>query len=185
MARATSLAKSSSILELAVGTGLVGEQLRKKGFTGQTDAHDGSEKMLEIAKKKEVYNNFSFHILDPHNPLPPELSSQVYDIAIMCGGFVNIKYVHYDCVRQLLNTVREGALIIYTVKKPIFLSKFEYRCAVDREAFLLEDKGYWKLIDMKLYYNFLQTADADEKREKPSSSVYLYCHKKLEGFGFN
>ena len=183
MTRATSLTKSSSILELAVGTGLVGEQLRKKGFTGQIDAHDGSEKMLEIAKKKEVYKHFFLHILDPHNPLPPELSSQVYDIAIMCGGFVNMKYVHYDCVRQLLHTVRESGLIIYTVKKPIFLNEFEYRCAVDREAFLLEDKGYWQLMDMKLCNNFQQTTD--EKKEKPSSSVYLYCYKKLKGFGFN
>jgi len=37
--------KSSKILDVAAGTGLVVKELLKRGFNGQIDAHDGSENM--------------------------------------------------------------------------------------------------------------------------------------------
>ena len=49
---------SSTILDIAAGTGLVGIELRQRGFVGQIDGHDGSAILLEVEKRKGgVYEN--------------------------------------------------------------------------------------------------------------------------------
>ena len=48
--------KSSSVIDIAAGTGWVGEILRQRGFIGKIDAVDGSKNMLKMAKKKGVYD---------------------------------------------------------------------------------------------------------------------------------
>jgi len=40
------LSKSSKVIDIAAGTGLVGEFLMARGFTGEIDAYDGSNGML-------------------------------------------------------------------------------------------------------------------------------------------
>lgn len=49
--------KSARILDVAAGTGLVGKHLAEKGYKN-IDALEPAEKMVEVAREKNVYTNF-------------------------------------------------------------------------------------------------------------------------------
>ncbi|XP_021375938.1 Williams-Beuren syndrome chromosomal region 27 protein-like isoform X5 [Mizuhopecten yessoensis] len=58
------------ILDVAAGTGLVGELLAKKGFS-DIHALDPSEGMLELAKRKQVYKTFlNEYLTEDKLPVP-------------------------------------------------------------------------------------------------------------------
>jgi len=174
------LNKSSAILDIAAGTGLVGKELRNKGFIGQLDGHDGSEKMLEVAKRKEgVYNQLYCHMIYPNSALPDQLSSESYDIVTICAA-VRIGCITEKNIKQLLSCLRVGGLFTFTMKMPPSISHFEFRFAVERECFELEEQGYLQLVDMKLCRNYRKAIRDSEKIHPPS--MFLYCYKKLKSF---
>merc|ERR1711970_1636281 len=76
------------LLELVegAGTGLVGEELKKVGFSvDNVTALDLCPDMLEVSRKKRVYGKLvqsGFGTTIPHG-----LKSRSYDCVIMCGGF--------------------------------------------------------------------------------------------------
>ena len=55
--------RSLAVLDIGAGTGLVGQELRKRGHAGPLDALDGSEQMLNEARKKKVYQRTFYHII--------------------------------------------------------------------------------------------------------------------------
>lgn len=75
-----------TILDVAAGTGLVGEELKKVGFdVDNVTALDLCPDMLEVSRKKKVYGKLvqsGFGTTIPHG-----LKSRSYDCVIMCGGF--------------------------------------------------------------------------------------------------
>ncbi|XP_066288853.1 methyltransferase-like protein 27 isoform X2 [Branchiostoma lanceolatum] len=62
--------KEVRVLDVAAGTGLCAEELVKKGFTN-IDAVDGSQKMLYLAEKKQIYRRLICDFVGP-NPLDIE-----------------------------------------------------------------------------------------------------------------
>ena len=177
----SSFTKSSSILDMAAGTGLVGQQLRKRGFGGQIDAHDGSAKMLEMAKQKHVYQNFICHLIEPQTSMPKELSTGFYDILLVCGAIINTGHIPYNSLKQMLNCVRVGGLILYTIRVPRKQLDFEFRMNVEREAFILSDQEYWQLIDMRLSKRYRSMQDSDDENVHIPRSI-MFCYKKLKDF---
>ena len=74
------------ILDVAAGTGLVGEELQKAGFTvDNVTALDLCPDMLGVARRKKVYGNFVQSAFG--TTLPNGLTARSYDCVIMCGGF--------------------------------------------------------------------------------------------------
>ena len=75
-----------TILDVAAGTGLVGEELKKKGFNvDKVTALDLNPEMLEVSKKKKVYGKL---VESPFGTtIPKGLKARSYDCVIMCGGF--------------------------------------------------------------------------------------------------
>ena len=78
--------KDLTILDVAAGTGLVGEELKKVGFTvDKVTALDMCPDMLEVSRKKGVYGHL---IQSPFGTtLPYGVKARSYDCVIMCGGF--------------------------------------------------------------------------------------------------
>ena len=74
------------ILDVAAGTGLVGEELQKAGFTvDNVTALDLCPEMLEVARRKQVYGKL---VQAPFGTtIPAGLRARSYDCVIMCGGF--------------------------------------------------------------------------------------------------
>ena len=74
------------ILDVAAGTGLVGEELKKRGFNVfNVTALDLCPDMLNVARKKNVYGKL---IQSPFgSTMPKGMTARSYDCVIMCGGF--------------------------------------------------------------------------------------------------
>ena len=74
------------ILDVAAGTGLVGEELKKRGFNiKNVDALDLCPDMLNVARKKNVYGKL---VQAPFgSTMPKGMTARSYDCVIMCGGF--------------------------------------------------------------------------------------------------
>ena len=172
------LNKSSTILDIAAGTGLVGKELRQRGFVGQIDGHDGSANMLEVAKRKDgVYKNLFCHMIDPYSALPDQMASQSYDIVTVCAAMGPAGCIPTKCINQLVNCLRVGGILVFSIKLTPRLTDFEFRFAVERECFDLAGQGCLELLDVRLCKNYIKAVLGTEMRVAPT--MHFYCYKKL------
>jgi len=97
--------KSASILSIGAGTGLVEEELAKRGFNNITLV-DQSEKMLEAAKKKELLKDCRF-ICERAEDYSPE---EKFDVILAFKTFCWIETK--DILRLCLNNLKENGYFI-------------------------------------------------------------------------
>ena len=92
------------VMDAGAGTGLVGVELHKFGFT-TIDALDISPGMLEEAKKKNVYRKFICAALGDQRIL--EIETGEYDVLI-CVGVFAIAHVPPVAIMELIRMVKAG-----------------------------------------------------------------------------
>lgn len=92
------LAKDSKILDLAAGTGLVGLELSKNGYTN-IDALDGSAEMLAVAKEGQNYRNVFTHFIKKDVKFP--VDDHTYDHIVMSGALCHIDYENLPQIIKL------------------------------------------------------------------------------------
>ena len=92
------------IMDAGAGTGLVGVELHKFGFT-TIDALDISPGMLNEAKKKNVYTKFICAVLGDQRI--PEVETGEYDVLICIGVFA-IAHVPPVALVEMMRMVRPG-----------------------------------------------------------------------------
>ena len=109
--------KNSSIIDLGCGTGLVGEKLKKAGFMN-IDGLDCNEKMIEISKKKLIYNNMFYSFLEDFTP------RKKYDAAIAVGIFTP-GHASVDGMVNMFNYINTGGIAIFSCTEPALKSGFE------------------------------------------------------------
>ena len=97
------------VMDAGAGTGLVGVELHKFGFT-TIDALDISPGMLEEAKKKNVYRKFICAALSDQRIL--EIETGEYDVLI-CVGVFAIAHVPPVAIMELIRMVKAGG-VFYT-----------------------------------------------------------------------
>ena len=93
-------------MDAGAGTGLVGVELRKFGFT-TIDALDISPGMLNEAKKKKVYKRFICASLSDQRI--PEVETGEYDVLI-CVGVFAIAHVPPVALLEMTRMVRPGKM---------------------------------------------------------------------------
>ena len=171
------LNKSSKIIDIAAGTGLVGEVLRKRGFSGQIDALDGSQGMLQVAKeKKGIYNQAFCHVIEPEIEMPAELSSGQYDILIVCCAMVRPNVIHQECLQHFVNCVRPGGVIIFSLRNPLHQVELDYNVELTKVAFRLEQAKTWQLLDVKYLKSY--RANFSEMKEDRNPGAFFHCYQK-------
>lgn len=135
--------KNIKILDAGAGTGIIGEMLVKQGYTN-VDALDISQKMLDIAIKKDVYKRF---ICAPLSDVRIEqIQTAEYDVTLCAGTIVygQAKPVALDeCIRH----VRPGGLFIFSIRADSFDPK-ELGYSTKFEE--LEKLGKWSLVNREL-----------------------------------
>lgn len=135
--------KNIKILDAGAGTGIIGEMLVKQGYTN-VDALDISQKMLDIAIKKNVYKRF---ICAPLSDVRIEqIQTAEYDVTLCAGTIVygQAKPVALDeCIRH----VRPGGLFIFSIRADSFDPK-ELGYSTKFEE--LEKLGKWSLVNREL-----------------------------------
>lgn len=130
--------KDGRILDAGCGTGLVGEELTRMGYS-RMDALDYSADMLEEAKQKKIYEK---HIqADLSKPLA--LPENHYHAVVCCGTFT-YGHVKADAFDELIRVTRPGGAICFTIREGAY-EEYGYR---DR-MIELERNNAWELLGME------------------------------------
>ena len=128
---------SAFILDAGCGTGLVGEELAKKGYT-RMDALDYSKEMLDEAERKNIYNR---HIqADLSKPL--DMEDNLYD-AVVCTGTFTYGHVKAHAFDELVRITKPGGYISFTIREGAY-EDYGYR----ERMIALEQENAWELRSM-------------------------------------
>ena len=126
--------KDARILDAGAGTGLVGVELNRLGYTN-IEAMDLSRGMLEEARSKGVYGDF--HQMVMGEPLNFETDS--YDAAI-CVGVLTLGHAPANSLDELARVVRPGGLVAFTLRPDVYEQN-----GFGEKQRQLESDGAWEL----------------------------------------
>ena len=141
------LEKSLSVVDIGCGTGLVGVELRKFGFT-TIDGLDISPEMMAIAKEKSVYRQ----LIGGDMNAGVEVADKEYDAAICIGSFAP-GHLAPTCLPEIIRLVKPGAPIV------IFMNAVPY-AAEGYEGHIrgLEAQGLWTVTSVETV-NYMSALD--------------------------
>ncbi|KAH9524583.1 hypothetical protein Btru_027262 [Bulinus truncatus] len=126
------------ILDVAAGSGFVGEKLLQKGFK-TLDALEPSEGMLNLARGKGIYKRTFLTFL---NGTSSFIESDFYDVAVICGGMGE---GHIPCsgLDELIRFVKPGGLAVIVMREKYLTSVAEYRGRLEPRMKEMELDGKW------------------------------------------
>jgi ubiquinone/menaquinone biosynthesis C-methylase UbiE len=127
--------KDIKILDAGCGTGLVGIELKKKGFQN-FDGADFSQKMLDLVPKNIYQNLFK---IDLNKKIG--IKDNTYE-GITCVGTFTFGHVNPPALDEMVRICKTGSLICFTINIGIYE---EY--GFDKKIKELEDKNSWKIIE--------------------------------------
>ena len=127
------LSKDIKIFDAGCGTGLVGIELKKFGYTN-IDGADLSKKLLDLIPKG-FYNKLEQ--IDLNKPLNKK--SNIYD-AVLCVGTFTFGHVKPPALDELIRVVKNKGLICFTVNEGIYE---EY--GFDKKIKELTNKKSWNV----------------------------------------
>ncbi|XP_041367750.1 uncharacterized protein LOC121382261 [Gigantopelta aegis] len=140
------------ILDAASGTGLSGEALYKAGFTN-LDGVDASEKMLDLAKSKNIYQRLICEYLG-ENKLRTHVNDRIYDVVTMCGG-VGQNHTPWCAFEELASVVKPGGLFVLVTRDEHFDCVDQQGNTGRRMFRKLADEGKWKLESKKTLPDYI------------------------------
>ena len=107
--------EKQNILDFGCGTGLVGEELKKYSYDYILDGIDVSEKMIEKAESKQIYNkifNIDLHKEDFKEDLKED---RKYNFIISSGVFLE-GHVNFNVIDKLHKLLEKDGIIIVTIR---------------------------------------------------------------------
>jgi len=129
--------KNQKIIDVGCGTGLVGLELQKLGYTN-FDGIDISKDMIDIAIDRGYKALFLGNLNDS---LPIESDS--YDAALCVGVFTH-GHVGPGRLKELSRIVKSDGLVCFTINEDVYES-----CGFDKAMQKLEVENVWKLLEFK------------------------------------
>ena len=125
--------KNIKIFDAGCGTGLVGIELKKFGYTN-VDGADLSKKLLDLVPN-DLYKKLEQ--IDLNKPLNKK--SNIYD-AVLCVGTFTFGHVKPPALDELIRVLKNKGLICFTVNEGIYE---EY--GFDKKIKELTDNKSWKV----------------------------------------
>jgi predicted TPR repeat methyltransferase len=127
-----------SVLDVGCGTGLVGQALRARGFTGTLRGLDISQASLEVAGERGVYD--SLEAADFQQRLP--VDDESVD-AVVCVGVMTYLPEVESVWRELARVVTPGGVVVVTQRDDLWDER-ECQAIVDR----MQGEGIWTTEDI-------------------------------------
>ena len=127
--------KNIKIFDAGCGSGLVGIELKKKGFNN-LDGADFSQAMLNLVPKN-IYKNL--YKIDLNKKIPIE--NDFYE-GITCVGTFTFGHVSPPCLDEMIRVCKKKSHICFTINVGIYE---EY--GFDKKIKELEDKKSWKILE--------------------------------------
>jgi len=125
--------KKIKIFDAGCGTGLVGVELKKFGYTN-FDGADLSQKLLDLVPKN-LYKKLSK--IDLNKPI--NSNDDTYD-AILCVGTFTFGHVRSHALDEFIRITKNKGLICFTINEGIYK---EY--GFDKKIEELSKKKHWKM----------------------------------------
>ena len=98
-----------NILDIAAGTGRVGQELFENGFR-KIDALEPSSEMLNILKKRNVYQNVYQTFLGGGHKATM-IPDDKYDMIVISGGFAK-SHLPVDSLQEVIRMGKKGSIFI-------------------------------------------------------------------------
>ncbi len=129
--------KDARVLDAGAGTGLVGVELNRLGYTN-LEAMDLSRGMLDEARRKGAYRDFHQMVMGE----PLDLDTDSYAAAI-CVGVLTLGHAPAHSLEELARIVRPGGFVAFTLRPDIY----EQNGFREKQR-QLESEGAWELADV-------------------------------------
>ncbi|KAK3893300.1 hypothetical protein Pcinc_002856 [Petrolisthes cinctipes] len=127
--------KEVRVLDVAAGTGMVGEALAQKGFTN-LDALEPSKGMLEYLRSKNIYTNtFHEYVGQDHTNVP----QGCYDLVFVVGG-MGYNHIPFTGVLEFVRFAKPGGLIMICMRH----DEEDYMSNLKKYMNSLEEQQLWK-----------------------------------------
>ncbi|XP_062867951.1 methyltransferase-like protein 27 [Trichomycterus rosablanca] len=158
--------ESAVILDVACGTGLVSAHLWKMGFR-QFVGVDGSEGMLNLARKTELYQELKQCMLG-QDCLP--VQDESYDIVVIVGA-LSVGQVSVQVIKELWQATKPGGFVCMTTRGNT--DNLEYKAELENMMRLMEDEQKWSCVSITEVEDW-ERAVAEHESGYIPGSVYLY-----------
>jgi len=134
---------NARVLDLAAGTGLVGKDLHKVGFTN-IDGVDFSEAMLVELRKKNVYTkDYCGRLGDNTEPICG-IPDGSYDVVVIAGGFAH-GHLNIQVLRQAARALKKGGLFVNAMSE-LYTKIVPELGGLDPLIWKMEDEKIWKYV---------------------------------------
>lgn len=150
--------KSFKVLDVAAGTGLLGLELNKLGYTN-IDALDMSQEMLNRAMMKNVYNKLICAAMT--DQLINGIETAEYD-ALTCSSAVCTSHVRPSAFEEMVKIVKPGGVLCFNIS---LVEEKNYEEKLNE----LENNGKWRLVQQEKI-PFVQVENLEE--------CYLYIYQR-------
>ena len=138
------------ILDAGAGTGLVGLELKERGYA-KIVAMDMSEGMLEQARSKEVYRELHRMVMGE----PLDFETDAFD-AVISVGVLTLGHATADSFDELVRVTRPGGHVVFTLRPDVYEnSGFKEK----QEA--LASARKWKLVHVTGEFQVLPKGEPD------------------------
>lgn len=130
--------EAAAVLDVGCGTGLVGRELRSRGYAGRLTGLDLSAESLARAESLGGYD--VLRVADLQQPLPVE--DDAVD-AVVCVGVMTYLPDVEAVWRELARVARPGGLVVVTQREDLWEAR-DCQAVVDR----LRDEGAWEPVEV-------------------------------------
>ncbi|KAM3933685.1 methyltransferase-like protein 27 [Leptodactylus fuscus] len=162
--------ESKLVLDVACGTGRAAEELQSCGFH-LFHGLDGSAGMLEVAKKKELYQELKQSMLG-QGQLPCD--SEKYDAVIIVGALSDGQ-VPVSVLPELLRVTKQGGFVCMTTRSNI--SNLQYKAELEKEMSSLQTKGLWEQVlvqEVEQWEKAISEKEITEESDYIPGVIYIY-----------
>ncbi|XP_059153690.1 methyltransferase-like protein 27 isoform X2 [Physella acuta] len=136
------------VLDVAAGTGLVGEELHKRGFK-HIHAHDGALNMIETCKQKGIYSNFIHCLIGEGKQIPT--ADDTYDVLAMSGGTCE-NHLPPSAQQEFVRVIKPGGFFVNAYRST--MPTIEYGRLWEAEAGKLEAAGKWRFYGRLMFRKY-------------------------------
>ncbi|XP_037090210.1 uncharacterized protein LOC119110477 isoform X2 [Pollicipes pollicipes] len=132
------------VMDIAAGTGLVGQQLYDEGVR-HLDAIDPSQEMMGVAMKRGIYGKYIEDTIGEHET---QVKADTYDAVVVAGGFVQ-GHLPPEALDEMIRICKPGGYIINSMRFEYLVTVPEYH-RLERHMDDLEEAGKWRRVDRRV-----------------------------------